>query len=89
MSENNKDLTTSQKADKVQKKEQKPGFFKRVIKWVHELKVEAKKVVWPNRQTVTKNTVIVIIALIILCAVVTVLDVVFGGIRDLLAQLVG
>jgi len=89
MSENNKDLTTSQKTDKVQKKEQKPGFFKRVAKWLHELKVEAKKVVWPNKQTVIKNTVIVIIALIVLCAVVTVLDVVFGGIRDLLAQLVG
>jgi preprotein translocase subunit SecE len=68
--------------------EKKPGFFKRVAKWFHELKVEAKKVVWPNKKTVTKNTVVVIVALIVLCAVVTVLDVVFGGIRDLLAQLV-
>ena len=89
MSENNKDLTTSQKTEKVVKKEQKPGFFKRVGKWLHELKVEAKKVVWPNQKTVIKNTVIVIVALIVLCAVVTVLDVVFGGIRDLLASLVG
>ena len=89
MSENNKDLTTSQKTEKVQKKETKPGFFKRAAKWLHELKVEAKKVIWPNKQTVTKNTVVVIVALIVLCAVVTVLDVVFGGIRDLLASLVG
>ncbi|MBR5537682.1 MAG: preprotein translocase subunit SecE [Clostridia bacterium] len=89
MSENNKDLTTSQKTEKVVKKEQKPGFFKRVGKWLHELKVEAKKVVWPTKQTVVKNTVVVIIALIILCAIVTVLDVVFGGIRDMLASLVG
>ena len=88
MSENNKDLTTSQEK-KVQKKDKKPGVFARIGKWFHELKVEAKKVVWPNKQTVIKNTVIVIIALIVLCAVVTVLDVVFGGIRDLLAQLVG
>ena len=88
MSENNKDLTTSQEK-KVQKKDKKPGIFARIGKWFHELKVEAKKVVWPNKQTVTKNTVIVIIALIVLCAVVTVLDVVFGGIRDLLASLVG
>ena len=40
MSENNKDLTTSQevaskKTEKVQKKDQKPGFFKRVAKWFH------------------------------------------------------
>ena len=93
MSENNKDLTTSQevaskKAEKVQKKDQKPGFVQRTVKWLHELKVEAKKVIWPNRKTVIKNTVVVIVALIVLCAVVTVLDVVFGGIRDLLAQLV-
>ena len=87
MSENNKDLTTSQEK-KVQKKDKKPGVFARIGKWFHELKVEAKKVVWPNKQTVVKNTVVVIIALIVLCALVTVLDVVFGGVRDLIARLV-
>ena len=92
MSENNKDLTTSQevaskKTEKVAKKDSKPGFFKRMAKWFHELKVEAKKVVWPNQKTVTKNTVVVIVALVVICAVVTILDVVFGGVRDLLAML--
>ena len=87
MSENNKDLTTSQEK-KVQKKDKQPGVFARIGKWFHELKVEAKKVVWPNKQTVIKNTVVVIIALIVLCALVTVLDVVFGGVRDLIARLV-
>ena len=87
MSENNKDLTNSQEK-KVQKKDKKPGVFARIGKWFHELKVEAKKVVWPNKQTVIKNTVVVIVALIVLCALVTVLDVVFGGVRDLIARLV-
>lgn len=87
MSENNKDLTTSQEK-KVQKKDKKPGVFARIGKWFHELKVEAKKVVWPSKQTVIKNTVVVIVALIVLCALVTVLDVVFGGVRDLIARLV-
>ena len=87
MSENNKDLTTSQEK-KVQKKDKKPGIFARIGKWFHELKVEAKKVVWPNKQTVIKNTVVVIVALIVLCALVTILDVVFGGVRDLIARLV-
>ena len=87
MSENNKDLTTSQEK-KVQKKDKKPGVFARIGKWFHELKVEAKKVVWPNKQTVIKNTVVVIVALIVLCALVTVLDVVFGGVRELIARLV-
>lgn len=95
MSEETKDLATSQskeveakKTEKVQKKDKKPGLFARIGKWFHELKVEAKKVVWPTGKTVWKNTVVVIIVLIILCAVVTILDVVFGGIRDLIAQLV-
>ena len=87
MSENNKDLTTSQEK-KVQKKDKKPGVFARIGKWFHELKVEAKKVVWPNKQTVIKNTVVVIVALIVLCVLVTILDVVFGGVRDLIARLV-
>ncbi len=95
MAEENKDLTTSNqkkevttpKSEKVQKKDKKPGVFARIGKWFHELKVEAKKVVWPNRKTVVKNTVVVIVALIVLCAVVTVLDVVFGGIRDVIARL--
>ena len=87
MSENNKDLTTSQEK-KVQKKDKKTGVFARIGKWFHELKVEAKKVVWPNKQTVIKNTVVVIVALIVLCALITVLDVVFGGVRDLIARLV-
>ena len=87
MSENNKDLTTSQEK-KVQKKDKKPGVFARIGKWFHELKVEANKVGWPNKQTVVKNTVVAIIALIVLCALVTVLDVVFGGVRDLIARLV-
>ena len=97
MSEENKDLTTSaepqkevaaKKTEKVQKKDKKPGVFARIGKWFHELKVEAKKVVWPNRQTVVKNTVVVIIALVVLCVLVTVLDVVFGDVRDLIARLV-
>ena len=96
MSEEKKDLTaqapsqelTAKKSEKVQKKDKKPGVFARIGKWFHELKVEAKKVVWPNRQTVVKNTVVVIIALVVLCVLVTVLDVVFGGVRDLIARLV-
>ena len=96
MAEENKAVDTSvqaeavqpKKSEKVHKENKKPGVFARIGKWFHELKVEAKKVVWPNKQTVIKNTVVVIVALIVLCALVTVLDVVFGGVRDLIARLV-
>lgn len=96
MSEESKNLTASaepakevavKKTDKPQKKAKKPNVFARIGKWFHELKVEAKKVVWPSGKSVWKNTLVVIVVLVILCAVVTVLDLVFGGLRDLLAQL--
>lgn len=96
MSEESKNLTASaepakevavKKTDKPQKKAKKPNVFAHIGKWFHELKVEAKKVVWPSGKSVWKNTLVVIVVLVILCAVVTVLDLVFGGLRDLLAQL--
>lgn len=96
MSEETKDLTTSEKqevtakkSDKVQKKDSKPSVFARIAKWFRELRSEAKKVVWPTQKATWKNTLIVIVVLIILCIIVTILDLVFGGLRDLLAQLVG
>ena len=42
----------------VKKDDTKPGFFKRIGKWFREMKSELKKVVWPTRQTLTKNVLI-------------------------------
>ena len=57
MAENEKLEQTKQPApDKKSEKKAKPGIFARAGKWLKELKVELKKVVWPNRQTVLKNT---------------------------------
>lgn len=96
MSEEKKDLTAqapsqelaAKKSEKVQKKDKKPGLFARMGKWFRELRIEAKKVVWPTGKSVWKNTLVVIAVLLVLCVMVTILDVVFGGIRDLIAQLV-
>ena len=96
MAEENKAVDTSvqaeavqpKKSEKVQKDHKKPGFFGRVVKWFRELKSEAKKVVWPNGKQVVKNTVVVIVVAIAVCILVTVLDVVFGSVRDLIARLV-
>ena len=96
MAEENKAVDTSvqaeavqpKKSEKVQKDHKKPGFFGRVAKWFRELKSEAKKVVWPNGKQVVKNTVVVIVVAIAVCILVTVLDVVFGSVRDLIARLV-
>lgn len=96
MAEENKAVDTSvqeeavqpKKSDKVQKSNKKPGFFSRVSKWFRELRSEAKKVVWPNGKQVVKNTLVVIVVAIAVCVLVTVLDVVFGSVRDLIARLV-
>ena len=79
MSENNKDLTTSQKTEKVQKKESKPGVFQRAAKWLHELKVEAKKVVWPTPKQVVKNTLIVVACVIVVGVFIWMFDAVAGA----------
>jgi preprotein translocase subunit SecE len=96
MAEENKAVDTSvqaeavqpKKSEKVQKDHKKPGFFSRVVKWFRELKSEAKKVVWPNGKQVVKNTIVVIVVAVAVCVLVTVLDVVFGSVRDLIARLV-
>ena len=81
------DAVQSKKSDKVQKTK-KPGVFSRIAKWFRELKSEAKKVIWPNGKQVVKNTVVVIVVAVAVCVMVTVLDVVFGSVRDLIARLV-
>ena len=42
----------------VKKEDTKPGFFQRIGKWFREMRSELKKVIWPNRKTLTNNTLI-------------------------------
>lgn len=44
----------------VKKDDAKPGFFKRIGKWFREMKSELKKVIWPTRKTLVKNTLIAV-----------------------------
>ncbi len=44
----------------VKKDDTKPGFFKRIGKWFREMKSELKKVIWPTRKTLVKNTLIAV-----------------------------
>ncbi|MEA5038418.1 MAG: preprotein translocase subunit SecE [Clostridiaceae bacterium] len=78
----------AKKSDKVAAKKSKPNVFARIGKWFHDLRVEAKKVVWPTRNQVINHTVVVLICIIVVCIVVTILDVTFGSIRDFIARLV-
>ena len=44
----------------VKKDDSKPGFFKRIGTWFREMRSELKKVIWPTRKTLVKNTLIAV-----------------------------
>lgn len=46
--------------------------------WFTGLKAEFKKIVWPNKESVIKQTVAVVVVSIILCIVIALLDAVIS-----------
>ena len=78
-------------ADKTDKK---PGFVARakdavkntaarMAKFFRDTKSELKKVVWPSREDTKKNTIVVLVVVVLSAAVLFVLDAIFGGILSL------
>ena len=78
-------------ADKTDKK---PGFVARAkdavkntaarrAKFFRDTKSELKKVVWPSREDTKKNTIVVLVVVVLSAAVLFVLDAIFGGILGL------
>lgn len=61
--------------------ENKPNIFSRVktrlTRWFREMRSELKKVVWPTRKQLVNNTMIVLVALLVVGAVIAALDAVF------------
>ncbi len=55
----------------------KPNFFARIANYFKEVKSELKKVVWPTFSKVRKNTLIVIIYVLIVGLVIWGLDMLF------------
>ena len=83
--------TGSDKAAKVAKKDKqsKPGIFARASKWLHELKVELKKVQWPTKKQTINNTAIVIACVIVVGLFIWVFDFIAGGAIKGLISLLG
>ena len=57
--------------------------------WFREMKSELKKVVWPNRKTVTKNTGTVLGMSLLIGACIWIFDGVLGAALDLILSLLG
>ena len=65
--------------------EKKPGFFKRIKNWFVDMKAEFKRVVWPSFPKIVRNTLVVLIFVLVIGAIIWILDALFGwGIRALL-----
>ena len=69
----------------------RPNFFvrtgKRFSKWFREMKSELKKVVWPSGKQLLNNTIIVLVAVLIVGVIVCLFDFVAGLGIDLLGKL--
>ena len=69
----------------------KPNFFvrtgKRFSKCFREMKSELKKVVWPSGKQLLNNTIIVLVAVLIVGVIVCLFDFVAGLGIDLLGKL--
>ena len=77
------------------KTENKPGFVARakaavknfgarVSKFFRDTKSELKKVVWPSKEDVKTNTIVVLITVAVAAVVMILLDAIFGGILGLI-----
>ena len=80
----------SDKGAKAKKdKQSKPGIFERASKWLHELKVELKKVQWPTKKQTINNTGIVIACCAVVGAFIWIFDFVANGAIKGLISLLG
>ena len=70
-------------------KQSKPGIFARAKKWLHELKVELKKVQWPSKKQTINNTGIVIACCAVVGAFIWIFDFVANGAIKGLISLLG
>jgi len=88
MAEETKNLN-NEKNEKVPEKSIKPAKEKvklgaRIKKFFKDYKSELKKIVWPTKQQVIKNTSVVVFVIIVIAAFIGVLDLIFGlGIKAL------
>ncbi len=62
-----------------EKKAKKPSVFSRIGAWFRSLRSESRKISWASWPSVRKNTVIVLVCVIILGAVLALVDYLLSG----------
>ncbi len=67
----------AEKENKV--KSDRPSVFSRIGAWFRALRTEAKKVSWASAESVRKNTLIVIVCVVLISAAIGVVDYLLEG----------
>jgi preprotein translocase subunit SecE len=73
-------------SEKSSKPEKKNSLFKKIAKYFKDLKSEFKKVVWPTKQQVFNNTVVVLSCMVIMGLFIFGLDSAFMKLLELLIK---
>jgi len=69
---------TKDKVAKPPEKKEKIKLGERIKRFFRDYKSELKKVVWPTRQQLIRNTGVVLVAIIFMAVIVGILDLLFG-----------
>ncbi len=70
------------------KKEKKPSIFSRIGAWFKSCKSEMKKVVWASWPSVRKNTIMVLVCIIVISAAIALVDLLFSNGFRILGELI-
>lgn len=60
------------------KKEKKTSIFKRIAKWFRDIKIEIGKITWPTALTTAKNTIVVIVMVLVIGSYIWIVDLILG-----------
>ena len=89
MADENKKVSAENTKPAKQVKDKKPNVFVRmgrsIKKFFKELRGESKKVVWPDRKTVLKSSLVVIVSVVIIGVVIWLID---TGLSELVKLLI-
>lgn len=71
-------------AEKVEKKN---SFGARAKKYLSDCKAELKKVTWPTKQQLIRNSIVIIVFIAMITVILSVLDMGFSGLFKMITDL--
>ena len=81
-----KEALAKKAAEKPKKAEKKAGFLKKITRYFRDLKSEYKKIVWPTKNQIVNNTLVVLAVVIVVGILVAGLDALLSLVVRLVLQ---